>query len=134
MKRLIKLKYRGAPLSEAERKELNLKALVHLISLGIRIDYTVFNSIILTEDTFDALREELGFVGYAHCYLGHCYDYSELINEAEIKMYETFLGIDSELGSTQTEQLYGCVQHSVRMDLIKVTQSRYFFILKFKQL
>ena len=114
----IKLKYRGAPLSEAERKELNLKAGRILKPLGIEID--------VKENDYDVLREKYGWVGYADYYLGHCYDDSELINKAEIKIYKELLEIDSKLGTTQTKQLFECVYNSIRMDLIKVTESGYF--------
>ena len=107
----IKFKYRGAPLSEAERKELNLKAGILIHSVGMPIYFE--------ENEFDVLRED-GFVGYAQYYLQESYDKSELINKAEIKIYKELLEIDSKLGTTQTEQLFECVFKSVRMDLIKV--------------
>ena len=72
-----------------------------------------------TENEFDLLREK-GFVGFANYYLQKCYDKSELKNKADIAIYKQLLEIDSELGTTQTEQLFWCVFHSVRMDLIKV--------------
>ena len=106
-------------MSAAKRKELNLKAGTLIDSLGI--------SIPVAENTFDVLREKHGYVGYAHYYLGNCYDDSELINKAEIEIYKKLAEIDSELGTTQTEQLFECLYNSVRMDLIKVTESRYFY-------
>ena len=105
-------------MSDDERKELNLKAGRLIESLGIPID--------VTENEYDELREKLGYVGYAHYYLHNCYDESELINKAEIEIYKKLLEIDSKLGTTQSEQLFGCVLYSVRMDLIKVTESSYF--------
>ena len=113
-------------MSEDERKELNLKAGRILKPLGIPID--------VKENEYDELREELGYVGYANYYLRHCYDESELINKADIEIYKTLLDIDSKLGTTQTEQLFECVFNTVRMDLIKVTESSYFLILKLKLL
>ena len=110
-------------MSDAERKELNVEAGTLIQSRGI--------SIPVAENTFDVLREN-GCAGYAHFYLVNCYDDSVLINKAEIKIYKKLLEIDSKLGTTQTEQLFGCLVYSVRMDLIKVTESRYF--LKFKLL
>ena len=118
----IKLKYRGAPLSEAERKELNLKAGRILKPLGIEI--------YVTENEYDELQGEYGYVGYANYYLKECQDDSELINKAEIKIYKTLLEIDSKLGTTQTEQLFWCVFQSIRMDLIKVTESWYFYFFE----
>ena len=61
--------------------------------------------------------KELGYVGYAHYYLKKCWDESELINEAEVTVYKQFLEIDAKLGTTQSEQLFGCVFSSLRMDL-----------------
>ena len=67
----------------------------------------------------DKLRED-GWVGYAHYYLFQCYDESELKNKADVKIYQQLLEIDSKLGTTQSEQLFGCVFYSLRMDLLKV--------------
>ena len=72
------------------------------------------------ENEFDELREEYGFVGFASYYLRGSYDESNLKNKAEISIYKQLLEIDSQLGTTQTEQLFWCVFYSVRMDLIKV--------------
>ena len=113
-------------MSQTERKELNLKAGKLIKSLGIYI--------VVTENEFDVLREKIGYVGYAHYYLQVCYDDSELINKAKIEIYKELLEIDAKLGTTQTEQIFWCVYNSVRVDLIKVTESRYFFNLKFKLL
>ena len=103
---------RGAPISDKEMKELNLQAGRLIRSLGI--------SIAVTENEFDVLREELGYVGYANYYLFKCWDKSELKNKADVKIYKQLLAIDSKLGTTQTEQLFWCVFHSIRIDLIKV--------------
>ena len=111
-------------MSEAERKELNLKAGRLIKSLEINIA--------VTENNFDVLRERHGYVGYAHYYLKKSYDESELKYKAEIEIYKNLLEIDSKLGTTSTEQLFKCVSYSVRMDLIKVTESRYFLSFKFK--
>ena len=99
-------------MSDAERKELNLKACRLIKSLGIFIN--------VTENKFDDPRRNRGFVGFAHFYLQGSYDKSELKNKADIAIYKQLLEIDSELGTTQTEQLFWCVFWTVRMDLIKV--------------
>ena len=103
--------HRGAPLTHAERKKLNLEAGELIKSLGIEID--------VTENYYDKLRED-GYVGYANYYLQQCYDEYDLINKADVKIYNQLIEIDLRLGTTQTEQLDGCVFFSVRMDLIKV--------------
>ena len=99
-------------MSDEERKELNLKAGRLIKSLGI--------SIAVTENNFDVLREKHGFVGYAHYYLEHCWDKSELKNKADVTVYKQLLEIDSKLGTTQSEQLFECVFHSLRLNLIQV--------------
>ena len=70
-------------------------------------------------DKHDELQEA-GFVGYAHYYLQNCWDESELKNKADVTIYKQLLEIDSKLGTTQSEQLFKCVFHSLRMDLFKV--------------
>ena len=67
----------------------------------------------------DQLRE-LGFVGYANYYLKACWNDSELTNKADVEIYKQLLEIDSKLGTTQSDQLFECVFHSLRIDLIKV--------------
>ena len=104
--------YRGAPLSDAQRKELNLKAGRLIKPTGIPIN--------VKENQFDELREKYGYVGFAIYYLHNFYDESELKNKADTSIYKQLLEIDSQLGTTQMEQLFWCVFHSVRMDLIKV--------------
>ena len=103
---------RGAPISDERRKESNLKAEKIIDSLGIRIR--------VTGNEFDVLREKHGYVGYANYYLRECWNEAEFENEADVTIYKKLLEIDSKLGTTQSEQLFECVFHSLRMDLIKV--------------
>ena len=98
-------------MSVEERRELNLKAGRLIKSLGI--------SIAVTENKFDVLRKK-GYAGYAHYYLKGCWNESELKNKADVTIYKQLLEIDSKLGTTQSEQLFECVFHSLRMDLIEV--------------
>ena len=67
----------------------------------------------------DKLRE-LGYVGYADYYLQECWNESELKNKADVKIYKQLLEIDSKLGTTESEQLLGCLSYSSRKDLIEV--------------
>jgi len=103
---------RGAPISEKERKELNLKAGRMVKSQGLYMA--------VKDDEYDELREEYGYAGYASNYLSQCWDETELTNKADMTIYKQLLEIDSKLGTTQTEQLYWCVFYSLQMDLIKV--------------
>ena len=63
---------------------------------------------------------ELGYVGYADYYLAKCWNKSELKNEADVAVYKQLLEIDAKLGTTQSEQLLGCLCYSPRKDLIEV--------------
>ena len=103
---------RGAPISDDERRKLNMNAGRLIESRGI--------SIAVTENNFDVLREKHGYVGYANYYVFNCWDKSELKNKADITIYKQLLEIDSKLGTTQSEQLFGYVLNSLRIDLIEV--------------
>jgi len=71
-------------------------------------------------DDYDELREE-DFVGYAHYYLEEeCWDETEFIYKADVAVYKQLLEIDSKLGTTQSEQLLGCLCYSPQKDLIEV--------------
>ena len=100
---------RGAPISDEERKELNLEARRLFESLGIDMIF----------DDYDEIRED-GGVGYAHFYLDECWNESELKNKADVTIYKQLLEIDSKLGTTQSEQLLGCLCFSPQKDLIEV--------------
>ena len=91
---------RGAPISDEEMKESNLKAEKIIDSLGITIR--------VTGNEFDVLRK-VGYVGYADYYLKNCWDESEFKNKADVTIYKQLLEIDAKLGTTQTEQLFWCV-------------------------
>ena len=100
---------RGAPISDEERKKMNLEAERLFESHGVR----------MVLDDYDEMRES-NHVGYASYYLFKCWDKSELKNKADNTIYKQLLEIDAKLGTTQSEQQFGCVKHSLRMDLIKV--------------
>ena len=108
----ISFELRGAPLSNKERKELNLKAGRLIKSRGIYMD--------VKDGFYDVLREKHGYVGYANYYLQECWDESELKNKADVKIYKKLLEIDAKLGTTQTEQLFKCLIYSPRKDQIEV--------------
>ena len=107
----IKFKYRGAPLSDAQRKELNLKACILI--------HNIFQDTPVSVKGYEELRQS-DYVGYAHFYFVKCYDQSEQETKADIKIYKQLLEIDSQLGTTQTEHLYEVVLYSTRMDIIEV--------------
>ena len=99
-------------MSEKERVELNSQAARLMRSLGYFTD--------TGDDVYDALRWRHHYAGYAHIYLQAQYDNTELVNKADIRIYKQLLEIDAKLGTTQAQQLHGCVFNTLRMDLIKV--------------
>ena len=58
--------------------------------------------------------------GYAEYYLLKCWNESEMNNEADATIYRQLVDIDSKLGSNASLQLWGCLSHTTRWDLIKV--------------
>ena len=100
---------RGAPISDEERKKMNLEAERLFESHGVRMIF----------DDYDSIRKN-GEVGYAHYYLNECWNESELKNKADVTIYAQLLEIDSKLGTSQSEQLRRCLRYSSRMDLIEV--------------
>ena len=100
---------RGAPISEKERKNLNLEARRLFETHGIRMYFNDYNAI-----------RKSGGIGYTQNYLQECLDKSELINKADVIIYKQLLEIDAKLGTTQSEQLRRCLQYSPRKDLIEV--------------
>ena len=100
---------RGSPISDEERKELNMKARKLFENHGVRMVF----------DDYDEIRE-YGFVGYANYYLKKCWDESELKNKADVAVYKQLLVIDAKLGTNPSEQLLGCLSCSPQKDLIEV--------------
>ena len=99
-------------MSEKERVELNSQAARLMRSLGYFTD--------VGDDVYDALRWHHHYAGYAHIYLQGQYDNTELVNKADVTIYKRLVEIDAKLGTTQAQQLHGCVFNTLRMDLIKV--------------
>ena len=96
-------------MSDEKRKELNSEAST-LLKDCLGVDELVY-------DDYDELRD---YAGYAEYYLQECWDKSQMKNNADVAVYKQLLEIDSKLGTTQSEQLFGCVSYSLRIDLIQV--------------
>ena len=60
------------------------------------------------------------FVGYANLYLSQCEEESESDDNVDIQVHEKLVELDSRLGTTEAEQLWGCLGYSLRFDLIQV--------------
>ena len=100
---------RGAPLTEKEKKELNIR--------GRDIFWN--NGIGCRDDAYDIIRER-GFAGFASFYIGYSWNETELVNKADINIYKELIFIDEKLGTKMTEQLEICVKFTYRKDLFKV--------------
>ena len=61
-----------------------------------------------------------GWIGYAEYYLNECKNESTMINEADASIYRQLVEIDTALGTTAGTQLYRCLYHTTRWDIIKV--------------
>ena len=65
---------------------------------------------------------DIGFrcYGYAEYYLRYCWNDSKLINEADVKVYQRLVDIDTTLGTGLSRQLLRCLCWTTRWDIIKV--------------
>ena len=101
---------RGAPLTEKEKNNLNIRGQDILRKTVVRY----------RGSDYDKLRKKLGWAGFANYYIDQCWDKTELVNRADINIYKELITIDEKLGTKMTEQLFWCVFYSNRMDLFKV--------------
>ena len=74
---------------------------------------------------FDQVNEyenlkQNGWVGFADFYLGRFDKQSKPIDEMDKDIYSYLLELDTRLGTTASEQLIGCLDHTVNLDIIKV--------------
>ena len=60
------------------------------------------------------------WVGFAHVYLDRCNEESDAGVKADIVVYTKLAELDSRLGTTTSEQLYGCLLERTQWDIIKV--------------
>ena len=61
-----------------------------------------------------------GYSGFAQFYLNRCQIESKSNNEIDVQVYGDLVKLDSRLGTTVTEQLFGSLFYSLSLDLIKV--------------
>ena len=60
------------------------------------------------------------WVGFADFYLDRCNKESDASVKADIVVYTKLVELDSRLGTTTSEQLFGCLCRTTRSDIIKV--------------
>ena len=83
-----------------------------------------------TSDEYEELRKKFGFAGFASRYSQTCLMFkvksradgikSKLDDKIDIEVYTKLVQLDSNLGTTASEQLLWLLQCSLRLDLLKV--------------
>ena len=69
---------------------------------------------------YENLRKE-GWVGFAEVYLWRCdEEWKTYKDEIDKEIYTKCVELDTRLGTTAAEQLIGCVQYTLNLDIIKV--------------
>ena len=68
---------------------------------------------------YEELRK-VGALGFAHVYLDRFHAKSKSDDEIDIAVYTKLVELDSKIGTTASEQLYGCLQCTTRSDIIEV--------------
>ena len=69
---------------------------------------------------FDENTKKNGFIGYANVYLWRCNQESKSNDEIDIDVYKMLVELDTKLGVSVSEQLFGCLHKTTRWDIIKV--------------
>ena len=100
---------RGAPLTEKEKKELNIRGRDILRKTGVQYG----------DGDYDTLRK-IGWAGFASYYIFKSWDETDLVNKADVNIYKQLITIDGKMGTKMTEQLVECVGFTYRKDLFKV--------------
>ena len=68
---------------------------------------------------YESLRKK-GYVGFAEVYLKRCDKESKSDDEIDKEIYTKLVKLDTRLGTTAGEQLFGCVFYTLNLDIIKV--------------
>ena len=68
---------------------------------------------------YESLRKKK-WVGFAQVYLWRCNEESKSNDEIDKEIFSKLVELDTRLGTTAGEQLFGCVDHTLNLDIIKV--------------
>ena len=68
---------------------------------------------------YETLRNN-NWAGFAEVYLGRCDEQSKSNDGIDKEIYTKLVELDTRLGTTVTEQLFGCVALTRNLDVIKV--------------
>ena len=58
--------------------------------------------------------------GYANVYLRRCNEESKSNDEIDKELYAELVKLDTRLGTRASDQLYECLSHTTRSDIIEV--------------
>ena len=93
-----------------------IKVRIHLLN----VDFKLFQSLDFEQVNEYKLLQNKGWAGFAEIYLDRCNKESDADVKANIAFYTELAELDGRLGTTVTEQLYGCLRQTTRWDIIKV--------------
>ena len=71
------------------------------------------------KNAYERVRQN-GGAGFAEVYLDRCNRESDSNEIIDIKVYKKLVEFDAKLGTAVSEQLYRCLYHTTRSDIIKV--------------
>ena len=69
-----------------------------------------------------------GWVGFAEVYLDRCKKESESEEKIDSQVYTKLVELDNRLGTTASEQLFACLDHTIRWNIIKVRIYLFYYI------
>ena len=108
--------FRGVQVDEEEEKRLNKLGGNILRETGLDFpEWKDYDWILQQTEITNQF-----FHGYAEYYLYKCWNESKWINEADAKVYQGLIDIDSKLGTELSQQLWACLNWTTRWDIIKV--------------
>ena len=105
------MKYRGAHVSEHEKKRLNDQGGKLLRDAGLDFD---------DGKDYDWIKKNTWYNGYSVYYLEKSWNESKMVNEADESIYRQLVEIDTALGTSAGTQLFACLSWTTRLDIIKV--------------
>ena len=60
------------------------------------------------------------WIGFAEVYLDRCFKETATCENVDIEVYTNLTVLDAALGTTASEQLFGCLKRTTKMDIIEV--------------
>ena len=105
-------------MSAEEKKQLNELGRQILRKAGLDFEEWKNDDWIVKETYTNDFGNKNG--GYADYYLFRSWNKSKMINEADAKVYQRLVDIDTTLGTDLSLQLYFCLGWTTRWDIIKV--------------